>query len=1170
MANPAPQSIVVSLSGDAPLSNLSCEITPSSPYFAGLFASECSAAGVSVGIYAGKLAALETANVAKPYTATLKLTSTQAGNSPEVTLVVSETAPTPFSLGASSMTFTAGQNSGPINQTLQVLSTNSQTQWSAGVTTSDGKTWLSVSPVTGQGSGTVTVMAYPAAASLTSGTYYGTVTVTPAGMAAVSASVTLTVGASGSLSLSPGSMSFVYPKPVAGGLPDPQVLQISSSSTTTLTISQGASSSWLLIGGTTSVSKDVAPAAPATVNISVNPPDASISASYSGSIVISAGDGSVASVPVTLSVNAGAATVTVNPTSLDFTSPVGVTPAAKAVIISTTAASTAFTAQSGATWLTVGTGAAAGSAYAVGTTQVSNPATLMVYVNPTNLQAGPHASTITIAAGGVNYYVAVSYYVGGSGGISGPLVAAPSQLNFSMQTGGTAPAEQQFSVSGTAGTVFTLSRNQTWLNAVANSETVPTTVTVGINSEAPTIAGTYEGIVTVASTAETRYVTVRLTVSSEAVLIAAPGSIVVNYDPDAPAGTNRYHYINVTSSGGASAPIQYMAASNATWLQLFGTGPGQSASGTTPGQFAVAINPATLSAGASTGSIQVGGITIPVTVIVAGTGGNDGTGTGPLTISPSPLSFSTAAGSSPDTQTVRVTSATLTQVTISTSTVDGGTWLRATPGLIFPQNSAPASVSVTVDGSALTAGAYTGSINFSVNGTIQTVNVTVTVSAAALTTLSVENLASFDYQIGGTLPGTQTIQVSSPGGAIAYTVTRSTTSGGNWLSATPAQGNTPGPVQVSVNPQGLAAGTYSGAISISSASASNSPVTRTVTLVVREAATLSASPASLAFSYHSDGGPVPAPQTVSVNSSGAPLNVTATSNANWLSVTPETGITPASLSLAVNPAGMTPGRYTGQVNVTSGGRSVTLEVAFTVTAPLPTITRVVSSASYKDGPLAGGQIIAIFGEFIGPEPPATQELDENGKVATTLGGVRVMFSGYPAALTFVSSKQAKAIVPYAIAKRTGAAVWVQYQGLRSNAMQIDLAPSAPGILTLDESGIGQGIVSNQDGTANSESNAAARGTTVTINITGEGETDPAGVDGRMHSNDSLPKAVLPVAVLINGQPARVVDYSGTPNLVSGNSRIIVEVPLTSATGKVPVVVQVGTASSQEGVILFVK
>lgn len=604
----------------------------------------------------------------------------------------------------------------------------------------------------------------------------------------------------------------------------------------------------------------------------------------------------------------------------------------------------------------------------------------------------------------------------------------------------------------------------------------------------------------------------------------------------------------------------------------FGTGPGQSASGSTPSQFAVSINPTNLSAGASTGTIQVGGITIPVTVIVAGTGNNSGgdTGAGPLTLAPSSLSFSTAAGSSPDPKTIWVSSATQANVSITVTTNGGGTWLNATPPQIFPYLSAPAAVSISVDGSSLTAGTHSGTINFNVNGAIQRVNVTVTVSAAALTTLSVENLTPFDYQVGGTLPSSQNIKVSSPGGAIAYTVTVSTTSGGNWLFATPAQGITEGPVRVSVNPQGLTAGTYSGAVSITSASASNSPVTRNVTLTVREAATLSASPASLAFSYHSDGGPVPAPQTVSVTSSGAPLNITATSNANWLSVTPETGMTPASLSLAVNPAGMTPGRYTGQVNVTSGGSSVTLEVAFTVTAPLPTITRVVSSASYKDGPLAGGQIIAIFGEFIGPEPPATQELDENGRVATTLSGVRVMFSGYPAALTFVSSKQAKAIVPYAIAKRTGAAVWVQYQGLRSNAMQIDLAPSAPGILTLDESGIGQGIVSNEDGTANSESNAAARGTTVTINITGEGETDPAGVDGRMHTNDSLPKAVLPVAVLIDGQPARVVDYSATPNLVSGNSRIIVEVPLTSATGKVPVVVQVGTASSQEGVTMFVK
>ncbi|MGA3071874.1 MAG: hypothetical protein ABSD43_16835, partial [Terracidiphilus sp.] len=90
---------------------------------------------------------------------------------------------------------------------------------------------------------------------------------------------------------------------------------------------------------------------------------------------------------------------------------------------------------------------------------------------------------------------------------------------------------------------------------------------------------------------------------------------------------------------------------------------------------------------------------------------------------------------------------------------------------------------------------------------------------------------------------------------------------GTWLSAGPVYGTTPGSVNVSVNPNGLAAGVYSGAVTISSPSASNSPLTVPVTLTVTGVPpTISATPASLAFNY-SVGGSAPTGQIVSVGSS---------------------------------------------------------------------------------------------------------------------------------------------------------------------------------------------------------------------------------------------------------------------------------------------------------------
>src|SRR5207244_5590655 len=69
---------------------------------------------------------------------------------------------------------------------------------------------------------------------------------------------------------------------------------------------------------------------------------------------------------------------------------------------------------------------------------------------------------------------------------------------------------------------------------------------------------------------------------------------------------------------------------------------------------------------------------------------------------------------------------------------------------------------------------------------------------------------NFAYQVGGATPAGQSVAVASSGAALSYAVTSSAT----WLAATPASGSTPGSLSVSVNPSGLAAGTYNGTISV--------------------------------------------------------------------------------------------------------------------------------------------------------------------------------------------------------------------------------------------------------------------------------------------------------------------------------------------------------------------
>jgi hypothetical protein len=314
-----------------------------------------------------------------------------------------------------------------------------------------------------------------------------------------------------------------------------------------------------------------------------------------------------------------------------------------------------------------------------------------------------------------------------------------------------------------------------------------------------------------------------------------------------------------------------------------------------------------------------------------------------LSASPTSLSFSyTQNGTVPAARSVSVTSSgAVLSYTVATSTTSGGSWLSATPA----SSTTPGTESVSVNPTGLAPGTYNGTVTVTSSGASNSplsVPVTLTVAAQPNLTVSPSSL-TFNFQIGGTAPASQTVSVGSTGAALSYTVTSSTVSGGSWLSATPASSTTPGTETVSVNTSGLAAGTYTGTVRIAATSAGNSPQAVGVTLNVTSAPNLTVSPSSLTFNFQI-GGTAPASQTVSVGSTGAALNYTVTtstnSGGNWLSPTPTSGTTPRTETVSVSTTGLAAGTYTGRVSIasTSAGNSpqavgVTLNV--TTTPPPP-------------------------------------------------------------------------------------------------------------------------------------------------------------------------------------------------------------------------------------------
>jgi uncharacterized protein (TIGR03437 family) len=229
----------------------------------------------------------------------------------------------------------------------------------------------------------------------------------------------------------------------------------------------------------------------------------------------------------------------------------------------------------------------------------------------------------------------------------------------------------------------------------------------------------------------------------------------------------------------------------------------------------------------------------------------------------------------------------------------------------------------------------------------------------------------------------------------------------------------------------------------------------------------------------------------------------------------------------------------------------------------------VHAASFLAGPVAPGEIVTIFGSNLGPPVLATAQLDATGKLSNSVAGTQVLFDGVPAPIVYSSAGQVSAIVPYGVAGQASTVITTTYKGTQSfNTISAAVAAAAPGIFTLS-GGIAQAAALNQDGTYNSASNPAPAGSTVVLFATGEGQTNPPGVDGKIAS-DTFPKPAQNVTVTIGGQPAQIAYAGAAPFEVAGLLQLNVQVPAGLPPGDAAVVLTVGSASSQPGVTVAVK
>ena len=263
-----------------------------------------------------------------------------------------------------------------------------------------------------------------------------------------------------------------------------------------------------------------------------------------------------------------------------------------------------------------------------------------------------------------------------------------------------------------------------------------------------------------------------------------------------------------------------------------------------------------------------------------------------------------------------------------------------------------------------------------------------------------------------------------------------------------------------------------------------------------------------------------------------------------------------------------------------GSQGVVYVAVFDLTTAGPAIHSTTNAASFAPKNFSPGMVFSVFGSGLGPQQAMGPQLDSNGRVATNVGGTQILIGGYAAPILYTSDTQVNAVVPYELdpTKITGG-VFMQaiYNGVRGAVYQVGIVPTAPGIFVISSDG--QGAIINNDGSINGASNPAPKGSYIQVYATGEGQTNPPGIDGHIavESVADLARPVAPVSISIGGVtvPSSAIAYAGVaPQDVEGVFQVTVQIPSNVPSGPNPIVITMGTGanavSSQSGVTVAVQ
>ncbi len=380
-----------------------------------------------------------------------------------------------------------------------------------------------------------------------------------------------------------------------------------------------------------------------------------------------------------------------------------------------------------------------------------------------------------------------------------------------------------------------------------------------------------------------------------------------------------------------SGVINWTSSSSASWLIV------SPASGTTPATLSVTVNPTGLAAGSYSGTLTITGSgstqTVAVTLTISNLFLNSNFATSDMEgWVPSPLGL--ASNWSIANSTLKYNGDGPTQLYAGNSA-----WTNYSISATFKLSSLldyPGGIRGRIN--ATTGASYIAWL-YPATGSVRLFkNTTWSIDAGSLVQLGL-GTASFDTT------NFHNLQMSFSGSQIQVFYD------GNLIITATDTANTSGYVALDVYNQPIS---YSQVLVTSSLTNTGSYTT---------------SPIALTFSTNYLAANPPA-QTLQVTSAST-LAWTAVSSATWLSVSPVNGLSPATLSVAVSSSTLSPGTYTGTVQIVSLGSLATTQVipiTLNVIAPPPTLLASPASLSFvalTGQPAPAAQFISVTNEGSG-------------------------------------------------------------------------------------------------------------------------------------------------------------------------------------------------------------